>query len=335
MKHNSITRVLAAMLLAVLLLSAAAPSLAANSSFTYTAKKGDQYSDLSWRYGVSLTRLLAANEDINGKNWLTPGQLVVVPVELGSTPSLVNPWLYRTGLGDTLGLLSVRYEIAAWAVAKVNGLSAADLTKAIPANTNLLIPAGPHIHKLGDGETLADVAAQYGVSVSYLLKVNKFADEAAAVTAGLITIPIQYDRPFTPMSAAVAAPVVVSSGAATAATPAPTSMPTLTGSGGPLTFRWVGVNSGVTTLGAGRGSVVLAAEFKGGAAPNTLRINSWGQYATTRGPFTKVDDGQAWIDLDFDVNFQCGQSIFIDATVSSADGQSAQTIRSLGPLVCP
>ncbi len=332
MKRNSITRVPAALLLAVLLLSPMVTSLAAGASFTYTAKKGETYSDLSWRYGVSMTRLLAANSDVNGKHWLAPGQLVVVPVELGSTPSLVNPWLYRTAAGDTLGLLSVRYEIAAWAVGKVNGLSTADLTVAIPANTNLLIPAGPHVHKLGADETLADVAAQYGVSVSYLLKVNQFADEAAAEASGLITIPIQYDRPFTPKSAAVAAPVVVSSGAAT---PAPTSVSALAGSGGPLTFRWVGLNSAVTTLGAGRGSVVLVAEFKGGTAPYKLRINNWAQYAVARGPFTKVDNGTAWIDLDFDVNFQCGETIFIDATVSSADGQSAQTIRSLGPMVCP
>ena len=326
MKSNSITRVLAAMLLAVLLLSPTALSgvegaLASGSSFTYTAKKGDQYSDLSWRYGVSLTRLLAANTDTSGKNWLSPGQLVTVPVELGSTPSLVNPWLYRTAAGDTLGLLSVRDEIAAWVVAKVNGLSAADMTKAIKANTNLLIPAGPHIHKLDPGETLADVAALYGVSESYLLKVNNLDSEKASIAGTLITVPTQYDRPLTPMpGAAAGAPV--------------TAAPALTASGGPLAFRWVGINSPVTALGAGRASVVLVAEFKGGAAPYQLKINSWGQYATTRGPFTKVDNGQAWIDLEFDANFQCGETFTIDATVYSADGQSAYTVRQFGPMGC-
>ncbi len=318
MKRNSITRVLAAMLLAVLLLTAPALSevegaLAAGSNFTYTAQKGDTYSDLSWRYGVSLSRLLADNA-AGSNGWLTPGQQVIVPIELGSTPSLVNPFLYRVQPGDTLGLLSVRYEIAAWA--------AANMTAVIPANTTLLIPAGPHIHKLDAGETVADVAALYGVSESYLLKVNNLDSEKASVAGALITVPTQYDRPFTPMS-----------GAETAGAPV-TAAPALTASGGPLAFRWVGINSPVTVLGAGRASIVLVAEFKGGAAPYQLKINSWGQYATTRGPFTKVDNDQAWIDLDFDVNFQCGETFTVDATVYSADGQSAQTIRQFGPMGC-
>ncbi len=326
MKRNAITRVLAAMLLAVLLLSPTARSgvegaLAAGGSFSYTAQKGDTYSDLSWRYGVSLSQLLAANA-AGSNGWLTPGQQVVVPIELGSTPSLVNPWLYRTAAGDTLGLLSVRYEIAAWAAAKANGLGAANMTAVIPANTTLLIPAGPHIHKLDAGETLADVAALYGVSESYLLKVNNLDSEKASVAGALITVPTQYDRPFTPMPGAAASGAPV------------TTAPALTASGGPLAFRWVGINSPVTALGAGRASVVLVAEFKGGTAPYQLKINSWGRYATTRGPFTKVDNGQAWIDLDFDANFQCGETFTIDATVYSADGQSAYTIRQFGPMGC-
>ncbi len=324
MKRNSITRVLAALLLALLAtvsgVSPTATTLAAGGSFTYTAQKGDTYSDLSWRYGVSLSRLLAANA-AGSNGWLTPGQQVVVPVDLGATPSLVNPFLYKVQPGDTLGLLSVRYEIAAWAAAKANGLGAANMTAVIPANTTLLIPAGPHIHKLDAGETLADVAALYGVSESYLLKVNNLDSEKASVAGALITVPTQYDRPFTPMPGAAAGAAV-------------TAAPALTASGGPLAFRWVGINSPVTVLGAGRASVVLVAEFKGGTAPYQLKINSWGQDATTRGPFTKVDNGQAWIDLDFDANFQCGETFTIDATVYSADGQSAYTIRQFGPMGC-
>lgn len=320
-----------------LLVALAGPVSAAPPApgFTITAQKGDTYSTLSWKYGVSVDRLLKANglerngEPLTSKKfWLTPGQPVVVPIELGSTPSLVNPFLYVTQQGDTLGLISVRFEIAAWAVAKVNGgLDAGNLTQALTPGATLIIPAGPHVHKMGKGETLAQVAAKYGVAEAYLLKANSIAESKAVAAGTELSIPVQYDRPFTPM---------VEGGSANTQTTQPPNHPTITiaDPGGPLTFRWIAQSSAFMPVGEGRATATFTAEFKGGQAPFKVYVVNWGQYVSATGPFLKADNGQQWTDLDFAVNAKCGETFTLHVEVQSADGQKAFSIREFGPVSC-
>ena len=316
-------------------------ALAAGS--TYIAQKGDSFSELSWRYGVSIDRLLVANgltrgggEPLDSKRFrLTAGQPVNFPLEPGFTPSLVNPFQYKVQAKDTLGTLSVRFEIAAWAVVKVNNLvdyatvdagtgaiTAVNFTKALPVGKVLLIPAGPHIHRLQTTETVADVAALYGVTTAYLLRANNLTDAEAAIGKEL-TIPVQYDRPFTAMPGTQPDSQVVAS---------PT--PSLPDIGGPLSFRWIAQNSDFTPMGAGRASATFTAEFKGGQAPFKLYVVNWGQFAEARGPFVKTDNGQPWLDLDFDVNAGCGETFLLNVEIQSADGQKAASIREFGPVPC-
>jgi LysM repeat protein len=310
--------------------------------FTYVAAKGDTYADLSWKYGVSVDRLLKANglerngDSLSGKRfWLAPGQSVVVPIELGGTSSLVNPFLYQVQQGDTLGLLSVRFEIAAWAVAKANKLDGNNLTKALTAGQTLLIPAGPHIHRLAKNETLAQVAALYGVSETYLLKVNSIADKSSLTVGTDITIPVQYDRPFAPM--AFGSSVVSGFGGSAnipTAVAQPPNNPTTADAGGPLTFRWIAQNTDFVPVGEGRATATFSAEFKGGQGPFKLYVVNWGQFAETNGPFVKTDNGESWTDLDFQVNAKCGETFALHVEVHSADGQKAFSIREFGPVNC-
>lgn len=319
-----------------LLVALAGPVSAAPPApgFTITAQKGDTYSTLSWKYGVSVDRLLKANglerngEPLTSKKfWLAPGQQVVVPIELGATPSLVNPFLYVTQQGDTLGLLSVRFEIAAWTVAKVNGgLDAGNLTQALTPGATLLVPAGPHVHKMGKGETLAQVAAKYGVTEAYLLKANSIAEGKAVASGAELTIPVQYDRPFTPIGSGQ--PLAVGN------PPTPALAPAIADAGGPLTFRWIAQNSPFAPVGEGRAVATFTAEFKGGQAPFKVYIVNWGQYVSATGPFLKADNGQQWTDLDFAVNAKCGETFTLHVEVQSADGQKAFSIREFGPVAC-
>lgn len=326
------TKLLLSFIVLSLLLAMTGPMSASASEggFTYVAAKGDTYADLSWKYGVSVDRLLKTNglerngDPLTSKRfWLTPGQKVVVPLELGSTPSLVNPFLYKVQQGDTLGLLSVRFEIVAWAVAKANKLDGSNLTKALTAGQTLLIPAGPHVHRLAKNETLTQAAALYGVSESYLLKVNNIADPSALTLGSDITIPVQYDRLFTPLN-----------GHTVPQLPAPPSAPQVADAGGPLTFRWIAQNADFIPVGEGRATATFTAEFKGGTGPFKLYVVNWGQFAETAGPFVKTDNGESWTDLDFKVNAKCGETFTLHVEVRSADGQKAFSIREFGPVNC-
>jgi len=341
MKH----KLALAVLIASLVFVSAFPAQALGGT-PIVAQKGDTFSDIAWRYGVSVDRLLAANnltrasgEPLDSKRFrLTPGQSVTIPVELGYTPSLVNPFQYKVQVRDTLGTLSVRFEIAAWAVVKANGLTdyatidagtgaitAVNFTKALPAGKVLLIPAGPHVHRLQPNETLGDVAALYGVTAAYLLKVNNLT-EADITTGKDITIPVQYDRPFTPIASDQ--PSAISN------QPIATATPAFANPGGPLTFRWVAQNSDFKPVGEGRAVATFTAEFKGGQAPFKVYVVNWGQFVEARGPFVKMDNGQQWTNLDFTVNAKCGETFTLHVEVHSADGQKAFSIREFGPVPC-
>jgi LysM repeat protein len=335
-----------------LVLSAFAPINAAQAggSTNYLTQKGDTFSEVAWRYGVSVDRLLAANgltraisEPLDSPRFrLAAGQTLVIPLDLGATPSLVNPFVYQVRPKDTLGVLSVRFEIAAWAVVKANGLTdyatldaatgsitAVNFTKALPVGQTLLIPAGPHSHQLATHETLSDVATLFGVTPAYLLKVNNLA--AADLTTGKdLIIPVQYDRPFTPLGQGT----VITSAPSSTSTPA-TTTPAFADPGGALTFRWVAQNSTFTPLKDGRALATFTAEFKGGQAPFKVYVVNWGKFVDARGPFAKTDNGQQWTDLDFDVNAHCGETFLLQVEVHSADGQKAWTIRQFGPVACP
>ncbi len=315
------------------------------AGITYVAQKGDSFSDIAWRFGVSIDRLLSANnltraagEPLDSRRFrLTPGQSVNIPVEPGFTPSLVNPFQYKVQAKDTLGTLSVRFEIAAWAVVKVNGLTdyatidaatgaitGVNFTKALPVGKVLLIPAGPHVHRLQKNKALGDVAALYGVTAAYLLKVNDLTE--ADITAGKdITIPVQYDRPFTPMG---------NDQPTNTNEPTPTPTPSFADAGGPLTFRWIAQNSDFKPVGEGRAVATFTAEFKGGQAPFKVYVVNWGQFVEARGPFVKTDNGQQWTNLDFTVNAKCGETFQLNVEIHSADGQKAFSIRDFGPAPC-
>lgn len=337
-------RSLTVLTILTLLLSGLTPLGAAQASGAtpYVTRKGDTFSDLAWRYGVSVDRLLAANglaraagEPLNSPRFrLAVGQTLTLPLELGELPSRVNPFVYQVQPKDTLGVLSVRYEIAAWAVVKANALTdyatfdsvtgvitGVNFTKALPVGSTLLIPAGPHVHRLAANETLGEVAARYGVSAAYLLQVNNLT-AADLVTGKDLTVPVEYDRPFTALE----------TGLAVALTSTPS--PAFVDPGGPLALRWVAQNSDFTQLNNGRALATFTAEFKGGQAPFKLYIVNWGQYVDTRGPFVKSDNGQLWTDLDFEVNAKCGETFLLQAEVHSADGQMAWTIRQFGPVPC-
>ncbi len=340
MKH----KLTLAWLIVLLMLTSALPTWAAGGT-PYIVQKGDTFSELAWRYGVSVDRLLTANgltrnagEPLDSKRfWLVSGQTVTIPVELGYTPSLVNPFQYKVQPKDTLGVISMQFEIAAWAVVKANGLTdyatidaatgaiaGVNFTKALPIGSTLLIPAGPHVHRLQKNETLGGVAALYSVTTATLLKANNLSEAAIAEGADII-IPVQFDRPFTPVSGQPSA---------SNTQPTPTPAPSFADSGGPLTFRWIAQNSDFKPVGEGRAVATFAAEFKGGQAPFKVYVFNWGKFVGARGPSVKTDNGQQWTDLDFDVNAKCGETFLLQVEIHSADGQKASSIREFGPVPC-
>jgi LysM repeat protein len=206
--------------------AAAAPSrnqAPADSGFiTITVKSGDNLSKYTFRFGVTPSALVAAN-NYKDPNLIFPGQTVVIPVVKSFTPSLTTPFYYVVKSGDQLNTLARSFEMDPSVVAAANGLQ----NDAIFLGQTLLIPAGPHSHIAVAGETLKSIAARYGVAVKLLIDNNPGISNPDLIFSGQpIFIPILYGAAPVPLSGSPAPTAVPGTPAPTSTGgPAPTQTP--------------------------------------------------------------------------------------------------------------
>lgn len=121
-------------------------SATASSSATYHVKQGDTISGIAARVGVSTSALLGANKLSLG-SVIYPGQSLAVPRAGSSAPA------------------------AAAAAPAAAAPAAAAPAAAAPAAAAPAAPKGGSV-TIGNGDTIASIAASHGVSVSALLSAN-------------------------------------------------------------------------------------------------------------------------------------------------------------------
>lgn len=122
----------------------------------YVVKKGDRLSDIAWSYRTDW-RLLAIYNCMPNPNLIEPGQEIFIP-----------------------GTLSVREEDPPASVAEYSPPSVDWNNKSTPAYEHILYP----------GETLEDVARQYGVSRQDIMKMNKITDPDSVKAGTKLLAPI-------------------------------------------------------------------------------------------------------------------------------------------------
>lgn len=187
----------------------ATPVAQATSSLgetTYTVQPGDTALTIAERLGVSAVELMFRN-GLRDPNALTVGQTLIVPAAhaegsgptSGGTPAAgapasgggVKTIQHRVMPGETLYRIALLYnstveEILAW---NPNVTSPERLI----SGTYLVVPVGSagraRSHTVRPGETLAAIAAQYGVTVNALLKVNNLANANVIYAGQLLIIP--------------------------------------------------------------------------------------------------------------------------------------------------
>ncbi|HEX2153060.1 MAG TPA: LysM peptidoglycan-binding domain-containing protein [Acidimicrobiia bacterium] len=148
-------------------------------SVAYEVKSGDTLSAIAAAHGVSLQALLDSNGDISDPDFILPGQEIVIPGQDGAPARI-----HVVAAGETLGVIANRYEAAVSDIASANELSDPNLVR---IGQKLKIPArsgdsdddaanGTSFHVVEAGETLASIAARYGVPVSQLAQANGITD---------------------------------------------------------------------------------------------------------------------------------------------------------------
>ncbi len=141
----------------------------------------------------------------------TPLPTIEAPIERSGNPlgSLNRTYIIRPG--DTLGLIALRTGVDADSLRRLNNFDS--LNAPLSAGQQLLLPAtGDELrprtlareHRVAPGETLSQIAANYGVSLGALLQANRIADPNAVFPGQPLLIPSVADsdasgRPLTPI----------------------------------------------------------------------------------------------------------------------------------------
>jgi LysM repeat protein len=157
-----------------------------------TVRQGDSLLTYVTRYGVSGSGILALN-NIKDANLIYPGQTIVIPVAVSFAPSRTTPFFYVVGAGESANTIAAKFEMGFETLTKANpGATFA-------AGSTVLVPAGPHVYTVKQGDELRDIAKLYGTTVEFLLTGNSIPNPDRIYPGQQIFIPIQYNavpKPF-------------------------------------------------------------------------------------------------------------------------------------------
>ncbi len=153
----------------------------------YVVQSNDTLWDIARAFGISVDSLCAANR-LGRRNVIRPGQRLQLPggsaVKAGSPSGSTKTagWSdrYTIRSGDTLSVIASRYGVSVSELRQANGLKS---SRIFPGNTLLVPPSGTVSTSVGGsptsttyrvrkGDTLSDIARQFGVSVSELRRLN-------------------------------------------------------------------------------------------------------------------------------------------------------------------
>ena len=235
-------KLLMALVAASLLLTAVAPVFA---DTIYIVQPGDNLFRISLKFNVSVSALMAANGITNpnlifvGQRLVipSPGTVVTPPATTTSPPPSGSTTTYVVQRGDTLFLISLRFNVSISALMAANGITNPNLIfvgqrltipgagapptatpppGATPAPTTP--PSGSTVYIVQPGDVLWRIALKFGVSASAIIAANGLTNPNLLFVGQRLIIPV-------PGAAPTPAPTQ-------GGTPAPTTVPPPSGSGG-------------------------------------------------------------------------------------------------------
>ena len=167
------------LLLAVLtlcLIALAAPA-AAQGPTVHIVQRGETLSQIAARYGMTVGALMRAN-GLRSANFIWRGQRLIIPSGRGTPAPSGTQRYHVVRRGETLSQIAARYGTTISALMRANGLRSANF---IWRGQRLIIPSGrgtpassgpQRYHVVRRGETLSQIAARYGTTISALMQAN-------------------------------------------------------------------------------------------------------------------------------------------------------------------
>jgi len=167
----------------------------------HTVSAGETYWTISLKYGVSFSRLLAAN-NATESSWLNIGDKIIIPSGAAAqdAPQSAEYFYHTVQSGDTFYLLSKRYNVNLNELMQLNGASSATILHIgqklkIPGSTSqtapeTTAPAGYSNYTVKAGDTLWSIANAHGLPMSELLEANKMNESTWLTIGQTILIPV-------------------------------------------------------------------------------------------------------------------------------------------------
>ena len=142
---------------------------------TYTVRSGDTLSEIAMRFGVSVSDLVRWN-NISNPNLIYPGEVLKIRGGASQpTPGVTQTYTVRSG--DTLSEIAVRFGVSVSNLVSWNGISNPNLiypgeVLKIRGGASQSTSATTQTYTVRSGDTLSEIAARFGVSVSNLVSWN-------------------------------------------------------------------------------------------------------------------------------------------------------------------
>ena len=142
----------------------------------HKVKRGDSLSVIALKYGTTVAELKRINK--LRSNTAVLGQTLKLPASKKASQSVslssAKPGVYIVKRGDSLSKISARFNVTISALKRFNGLSKDSVYK----GQKIKIPGGGKVvkldsrHKVTRGDTLSEIAEQYGVTIKAIMSAN-------------------------------------------------------------------------------------------------------------------------------------------------------------------
>ena len=153
----------------------------------YTVQRGDTLSQIAQRYGTTVQEIASIN-NISNPNLIYPGQVFRILTNSttnGSETRGTGSITYTVRRGDTLSQIAKAYGVTIAHLVEINGIQNPNLiypgqkiriTESNSTTLNETEQNTRYTYIVRKGDTLSQIAKIYGVSVSYLARINNISN---------------------------------------------------------------------------------------------------------------------------------------------------------------